>query len=398
MTSLVCTTEDINAQFVQKSATYDELCVSPTESLNSDNEPTKSNSAPTPTIELWQTDSPALTDPKYAQYCESPVRYPKLVELYDEQESILWTEKEILFNEDINQFKAGLFTDHKRDERVKKMLLYVAGFFLFADGLIGLSLNTLVMPKITVREIINIYTIQSYIEVVHNKFYSIMIQNLYPGKLEEIQANLPSYDGIKRKVEWVERWVNTSHAIHKMTVVARSVQHMIVANVIVESVFLTPSFGIIYYIKRYGKLPAVSAGNDLISRDENLHRKQACAIYKLVEPEYRIPQKHVHAMIREAVEAEKVFISEAMDHSNIEGFPLDDAMKYPEYIGDLLAFDLGYEKIYNTPNPFTWMLTISLEPRKNFFEVTVTEYQNAITAKAMKKREDGFDFTEDPNF
>ncbi len=349
----------------------------------------------------WQEDSPILTDKKYAQYASFPVRYPLLVKQYDDQEAVLWTEKEISFGDDINQFKAGLFKNPQQDAKAKKMLLYVSGFFLYADGLIGLSLGSVLQPLITVREIIDFYALQNYIETVHNKFYSVTIESLYPGQRDDIQANLPKYPAIRGKVAWVEKWVKSSHSITEASDIAAprpSVQHLILANTIIESIFFTPSFAVIYYFKQYGKLPALASGNDMVSRDENMHRKYGCSVYNMVESEYKLPAQVVVAMIKEAVAAEQAFIHEAMGGENLEGFALADAMAYPEYIADLLAVDLGYEKIYNIRNPFPWILTMSIEPKKNFFEKVVTEYQNAYTVKSREKRTDGFDFSANPDF
>jgi ribonucleoside-diphosphate reductase subunit M2 len=38
---------------------------------------------------------------------------------------------------------------------------------------------------------------------------------------------------------------------------------------------------------------------------------------------------------------------------------------------------LGYNKHYNTSNPFDWMELISLQGKTNFFEKRVGEYQKA---------------------
>jgi ribonucleotide reductase beta subunit family protein with ferritin-like domain len=44
-------------------------------------------------------------------------------------------------------------------------------------------------------------------------------------------------------------------------------------------------------------------------------------------------------------------------------------------VSDRLCNQLGYDKIYNTENPFDFMELISLRPKSNFFEVRVGEYK-----------------------
>jgi ribonucleotide reductase beta subunit family protein with ferritin-like domain len=52
-----------------------------------------------------------------------------------------------------------------------------------------------------------------------------------------------------------------------------------------------------------------------------------------------------------------------------------DMMKdYIEYIADRLLVQLGYGKLWETKNPFTWMEMISLEGKTNFFEKRVGDY------------------------
>jgi ribonucleotide reductase beta subunit family protein with ferritin-like domain len=52
---------------------------------------------------------------------------------------------------------------------------------------------------------------------------------------------------------------------------------------------------------------------------------------------------------------------------------------------------LGYEKIYNVPNPFEWMELISIESKANFFESNVSSY--ALANKT--KTEDVFNMSDD---
>jgi ribonucleotide reductase beta subunit family protein with ferritin-like domain len=48
--------------------------------------------------------------------------------------------------------------------------------------------------------------------------------------------------------------------------------------------------------------------------------------------------------------------------------------QYIEFVADRLSIQLGYEKIYNSSNPFDFMEMISIEGKTNFFEKRVSEY------------------------
>jgi len=51
--------------------------------------------------------------------------------------------------------------------------------------------------------------------------------------------------------------------------------------------------------------------------------------------------------------------------------------EYMEFVTDHLLQTLGYEKHYNTKNPFPWMEFISLEDKTNFFEQQPSQYRKS---------------------
>ena len=48
--------------------------------------------------------------------------------------------------------------------------------------------------------------------------------------------------------------------------------------------------------------------------------------------------------------------------------------EYIEFVADRLLIQLGYNRIWNTKNPFDFMEMISLEGKGNMFERLITEY------------------------
>jgi ribonucleoside-diphosphate reductase beta chain len=65
--------------------------------------------------------------------------------------------------------------------------------------------------------------------------------------------------------------------------------------------------------------------------------------------------------------------------------------QYIEFVADRLTVQMGYDKIYNSQNPFDFMELISVETKVNFFERTNSEY--ALANKKMSG--DVFDFSTD---
>jgi ribonucleotide reductase beta subunit family protein with ferritin-like domain len=65
--------------------------------------------------------------------------------------------------------------------------------------------------------------------------------------------------------------------------------------------------------------------------------------------------------------------------------------QYIQFVADRLCVQLGYKKIYNVANPFTWMEMISLEGKTSFFERPVSDYALANKSNVG----DAFEFSED---
>ena len=139
-------------------------------------------------------------------------------------------------------------------------------------------------------------------------------------------------------------------------------------------------------------MPGLAFSNELISRDEGLHCDFACLLYTkhLVN---MLPKEQVEAIIKDAVEIEKEFVTDALPVRLI-GMNSILMSQYIEFVADRLLVELGNEKVYNTTNPFDFMEMISIQGKTNFFEKRVGEYQKA----GVLTGENDKDFTVDEDF
>lgn len=97
------------------------------------------------------------------------------------------------------------------------------------------------------------------------------------------------------------------------------------------------------------------------------------------------PSAHrILQIIKSAVDCEREFITEAIPVSLL-GMNNELMAQYIEFIADRLLVSLGYEKYYNTKNPFDWMEHISFSGKTNFFERRVSEYQMAGVMESLNK-------------
>jgi ribonucleotide reductase beta subunit family protein with ferritin-like domain len=182
---------------------------------------------------------------------------------------------------------------------------------------------------------------------------------------------------IKKKADWAIKWIDS----------ADDYATRLVGFACVEGIFFSGSFCAIYWLKKRGLLPGLTFSNELISRDEALHTEFAVAMYHKLEP---LDAKVVERIIREAVEQEVEFITEALPCSLI-GMNARDMTVYIQFVADRLAVQLGIPKLYSVQNPFEFMELISLEGKTNFFEKKVSDYSKPGIGMSASEMEVKFD-------
>jgi ribonucleotide reductase beta subunit family protein with ferritin-like domain len=121
-------------------------------------------------------------------------------------------------------------------------------------------------------------------------------------------------------------------------------------------------------------MPGLTFSNELISRDEGLHRDFACLLYSHLNN--KPSSETIMEIIMSCVEIEKEFVCEALPVDLI-GMNSSLMSDYISFVADHLISSLGLNRYYNVANPFDWMELISLQGKTNFFEKRVGEYQKA---------------------
>jgi ribonucleoside-diphosphate reductase subunit M2 len=142
-------------------------------------------------------------------------------------------------------------------------------------------------------------------------------------------------------------------------------------------------------------MPGLTFSNELISRDEGLHRDFACLLYSLLNN--KLESRVIIDIITEAVEIEKEFVCEALPVSLI-GMNAGMMSEYIEFVSDNLLINLGLSKHFGTSNPFDFMELISLQGKTNFFEKRVAEYQKAGVMSSLTNNGSSHNFSVDEDF
>lgn len=188
---------------------------------------------------------------------------------------------------------------------------------------------------------------------------------------------------VRKKADWALKWISDEESSFAIRLVAFAA---------VEGIFFSGSFAAIFWLKKRGLMPGLTFSNEMISRDEGLHRDFACLLFRLLQnkPEQQV----VVDIIKEAVVIEQEFLSESLPVGLI-GMNAGLMKTYIEFVADHLLAELGAPKQWNVSNPFDFMDMISLQGKTNFFEKRVGDYQKTGVMGARDASAKAFSLVED---
>jgi len=315
-----------------------------------------------------------LLTPDENRYVMFPIQYNDVWEMYKRQMECFWRAEEVDLSKDLTDWKR-LTSD---EQNFIKMVL---AFFAASDGVVLENIAVRFMEEVQVSEVRAFYGFQIAMENIHSEMYSILIDTYISDSNEKkrLFEATQNYPCITKKSDWAKKWMTDKDC---------NFATRLVAFAAVEGIFFSSSFAAIYWIKKRGLMPGLTLSNEFISRDEALHTEFAVLLYSKLDN--KLSSKTVTEIIRDAVEIEKVFITESIPCRMI-GMNSKLMKQYIEFMGDRLCLQLGYNKIYGSSNPFDFMELISIDSKVNFFERTNSEY-----ALANKKVEDDvFEFKAD---
>jgi ribonucleoside-diphosphate reductase beta chain len=289
-----------------------------------------------------------------------PIQHADLWKMYKDHVSVFWRPEEVDLAKDMVHWN-GLNANEQHF--VKRIL----GFFAGSDGIVMENLAQRFSVEVQVPEVKFFYGVQMMMETVHSEMYSLLIDTYVEDRAEkvEILRSIQTIPCIQKKADWALQWINSDEADFATRLMAFAA---------VEGIFFSGAFCAIFWLKQRGLMPGLTASNEFIARDEGLHTDFACLLYSKCK--HKLPKTKAHKLIREAVKIEKEFITEALPCSLI-GMNAARMSEYIQFVADRLLVSLGYEKLWNTANPFPWMERISLEGKDNFFEKRVTNYAMA---------------------
>ena len=291
------------------------------------------------------------------RYVLQPILWTKVWEAYKKHQQAFWTAEEIDFPADISDWE-------KLNENEKFFISNVLSFFAGSDGIIFENISINFIDEIKIPEIRAYYGWQAAMETIHSETYALMVDTYIPEEIKpKIFNGIKELPGVKKKAEWTQKWLDK----------AIPFQERLVAFTIVEGIFFSGSFCAIFWLKYVKKLmtKALGKSNELISRDESLHTDFGVLLYSYIEN--KLTNERIVDMMTSAVQIEKEFICDSFK-CNLIGINASSMKTYIEFQADRLMEKFGYNKIYNVECPFSFMDTMSLDGKSNFFEQRVTDY------------------------
>ena len=323
-----------------------------------------------------QLEEPILKENK-SRFVLFPIQHNDIWEYYKKAEASFWTAEEIDLSQDLKDWQN--LSDGERH-----FISHVLAFFAASDGIVNENLAENFVSEVQYTEAKFFYGFQIAIENIHSETYSLLIDTYIKDNKEKDRLfnAIETMPFVKKKADWALRWIDEG-----------SFAERLIAFAAVEGIFFSGSFCSIFWMKKRGLMPGLSFSNELISRDEGLHCDFACLLYNNHLVNKLDPDK-ITAMIKDAVEIEEEFVTEALPVGLI-GMNAELMCQYIEFVADRLLMELNCNKLYNASNPFDFMELISLQGKTNFFEKRVGEYKKAGVSSNTDEDAPKFSLNED---
>jgi len=290
-----------------------------------------------------------------------PIRYHSIYEMLKKQRGCFWQPHEVPLSNDVADWHAL----HPDEKFFIKMVL---AFFASSDIIVNKNLEERFIEELKPLEIRALYHFQESMEDIHSEVYAQLLDTYIedPTEKKQLFAAVQTIPTIKKKADWANKWIASDLPF----------SHRLIAMSAVEGIFFSGSFCAIYWIKQQKRgLPGLCISNDFISRDEGLHVESAIEIYNLLVEKASV--QAVHEIIAEAVALEIEFITEALPCKLI-GMNASLMSEYIRYVANRHVVSLGYPDLYpKVKMPFSFMESMGLDNKSNFFEKRASEYSKA---------------------
>jgi len=307
------------------------------------------------------------------RYTIYPIAHQDIWDCYVKQRGMFWVPAEVDTSGDKVEYDKMTNTE-------KTFINHILGFFASADSIVMLNVMNNFAKDVCLLEAQCCYAFQAMMETIHGEMYSILLDTYIDNAQKEALMNaMSTIPSIQRKAAFAQKYSDPSVPF----------PNRLFAYVLIEGIFFSSSFCSIYYLKYIGKnLNGLFVSNEFICRDEGYHVDFGIMMFNKLN-QYKLSQTEAFKMIEEAVDIEKDFIDNAIS-SDLIGMNTYLLGMYSNYIADGILAKCNYDKLYNVICPFTFMVTLGMNTRENFFEKRTTNYQKNSAIRKPLAMEDDF--------
>ena len=299
-----------------------------------------------------------------------PFRYDWAFEVYELQNQMHWTPREVPLHNDIKDW------NNKLSDRERNLLTQLFRFFTTGDVDVGQAYMDKYMPIFRNEEIRMMLSAFANMESVHAHAYSLLLDTVGMPEIE--------YQAFRQYVEMAAKHdYISSFDVSTESDVARS---LAVFSGFTEGLQLFSTFASLMSFAR-GQRPggAVMTGmNQIVAwsiRDESLHVDYMTRLFRtyIAERPQLWTQRlkgDVYGICEAMIALEDDFIDLAYREGDTPGLEREDVHRYIRYIGNRRLNQLGLKAIFPVEhNPLPWLdEMMSGVEHMNFFENRATEY------------------------
>lgn len=310
-----------------------------------------------------------------------PMKYPEFYEMYRDAIKNTWTVEEVDFSTDIADL------NNKLSSAEQHLIRRLVAFFATGDSIVANNLVLNLYKHINAPEARMYLSRQLYEEALHVQFYLTLLDTYIPDMKEREAAfaaihNIPS---IRKKAEFCFKWMDNVHELdelHTHEDRRKFLMNLICFASCVEGLFFFASFAYVYFLRSKGLLHGLASGTNWVFRDESCHMRFAFEVVDTVRQEQpelfdEELEGQVVEMLKEAIDCEMQFAEDILQEG-VSGLSVRQMREYLEYIADQRLVNLGYQKQFNTKNPFSFMELQDVQEVTNFFERRVSAYQVGV--------------------
>jgi len=311
-----------------------------------------------------------------------PIKYNWAYELYKTMKANHWEPEDIPMQRDVEQWRSDDISDVER--WIIKMGI---GYFSAAEGIVGDNVMHVVREVVTAPELKLVLGRHAHEENIHadSLVYMISSLGLNPHECEAMFEDIPT---ISEKNAFV---VNNSRAMRRdIDLTDLKNQQDLAKNIflfgqVMEGTQFYGLFGMILSLYRQNKFPGIGQMFSYTLRDESNHIEVfRNLLMDLVDENPAIWtsefKEDLRATMAEGIRLEKKFIRDCLPVAAV-GLNAEEFEQYIDYIADRRLESCGLAPLLEeaASNPFPWLAEMmDIKKEQNFFEGTVTEYQNDL--------------------